>query len=114
MRLLRSLAFATLLGFTACAQSGSSASPTPSPLPTAGGPGGICAYRSGMQCWAAGYFCDMPEGQCLMSGATGICQAAGPVCTAQYDPVCGCDDHTYGNACEANAAGTAVAHRGIC
>ncbi len=27
------------------------------------------------------------------------------VCTMQYDPVCGCDKRTYGNACMATCAG---------
>ncbi len=27
------------------------------------------------------------------------------ICTRQYDPVCGCNDVTYGNACEAQCNG---------
>ncbi len=27
------------------------------------------------------------------------------VCTLQYDPVCGCNNKTYGNECQANCAG---------
>lgn len=26
------------------------------------------------------------------------------ICTLEYDPVCGCNDVTYGNACAANCA----------
>lgn len=27
------------------------------------------------------------------------------VCTLQYDPVCGCNNKTYGNACDASCSG---------
>lgn len=37
-----------------------------------------------------------------------------PICDDSYFPVCGFDGHTYSNACKAVAAGTKVAHRGIC
>lgn len=35
-------------------------------------------------------------------------------CTMQYDPVCGCNNKTYGNACIAGASGIRVVAKGEC
>jgi hypothetical protein len=58
-----------------------------------------------------GFYCQTPVGQC---GGPGQCVPMPVVCPAIFNPVCGCDGQTYGNACAAAAAGVNVAHFGPC
>jgi len=36
------------------------------------------------------------------------------MCTMQYDPVCGCNEQTYSNACLADNAGVTMYTKGAC
>ena len=57
-------------------------------------------------------YCALADGQC--GSSQGTCRTKPQACDKIYAPVCGCDGTTYGNACEAAAAGVSVLATGAC
>lgn len=85
--------------------------PEPEPEPTRGK---VCGARAGNTCADDEYCAYEPSGMCGWADATSVCKTRPQMCTADYVPVCGCDQKEYSNACTAAAAGQGVLKNGEC
>jgi len=75
--------------------------------------GDACALNGALSC-PEGSFCAFSAEAACGAADVGVCSARPEACIALYDPVCGCDGRTYGNACNAANAGMSVAYAGAC
>jgi len=74
----------------------------------------VCGGITGAPC-ADDEFCKYADdAMCGAADQTGVCTPRPEGCTLDDVPVCGCDNQTYSNACEANRAGVSVADDGEC
>ena len=111
---MRAFVLALMLAGCAPAPAGPADVPNPRQFKSVS-TGQSCGGMAGVRCASPDDFCNVPEANmCGAADGGGVCTVKPEVCTQEYDPVCGCGDVTYGNACMAAAEGVSVAYRGEC
>jgi hypothetical protein len=73
-----------------------------------------CGGWAGDTCSASEYCAYQAGAYCGGTDAQATCRPRPQACAADYAPVCGCDQKTYPNACDAARAGTGVYAVGNC
>jgi hypothetical protein len=79
-----------------------------------GNPGKTCGGIAAIPC-PADQYCHFKDGECrTIADVGGVCASKPTVCTADFAPVCGCDNKTYSNSCAAATAGVSVGATSAC
>ena len=92
----------------------SDSNPTPADLGSPRSDGGAGCGSRGQAACPAGTFCDFGPSCGAPGDVGGVCAPITAACTAVYAPVCGCDNVTYGNACEAHGHSVSILRDGPC